>query len=383
MRILHVIPSLEQETGGPAQIIPALCRSLWTAGVDVALCTFKRNERSVTVSAKAEPFRIQWQKPFSKSRQIPTIRYFQHLRQELGSVDLVHLNSLWNPMISLTASACRQAGVPYLVSPLGMLQHTALKRSRMLKRCYYWLLERHTLSGARAVHFFTDAEALDSRQLVTGKTVPVVIPNGVDPNLAANVTAGRFRQTYPSLQGRRILLFLGRLHPSKGLDLQLRALAVVVKHFPEVMWVLVGPDQGEWVHLSRTISTLGLQSHVLWTGQLSHRTCLEALVDADVFLLTSLHEAHSMAMNEALAVGVPVILTDTVQFDPIQEWGAGSIVPRSAEPLADAISNVLKSDLLSQKMREAGRRLAFEYLAWPKIAVRMADTYENILSMPH
>ena len=382
MRILHVIPSLEQETGGPARSVPALCRSLHAAGADVTLCTFKRNGRNTTVSTETEPYRIQWQAPFPGSRQIPTYRFLRYLRQELRSVDLVHLNSLWNPAISLAALACRRAGVPYVVSPRGMLQRAALERRRMLKSVYYRLFERYTLGGARAVHFFSENEASDARPLICGRAFPFVIPNGIDLDLGKNVTAGRFRRAYPTLKGRRILLFIGRLHVSKGLDLQLQALTILVKRFPDIVWVLVGPDQGEWAYLSREISTLDLKSYVLWTGQLSHERCLEALADADVFLLTSRHEAHSMAMNEALCMGVPMVMTDSLHCQKIEEARAGCVVSWDPVDLAGAVADILRDQDLAASMRQAGPQLAAEWLAWPNVANTMIRAYVRVLGAP-
>ncbi len=362
--------------------VPALCRSLQTAGLDITLYAFKPEEKNVAVSVEIEPFRIMWQTPFPGSRQIPTMKLVRRLREDLRSFDLVHLNSLWNPAISMTAQACRHAGVPYLVSPRGMLQRSALKQRQMLKWVYYWLFERHTLIGARALHFFTEAEALDSQPLIGGSAVPLVIPNGIDPSLSKNVAAGRFRHAYPALKERTILLYLGRLHPSKGLDLQLRALPALVKRFPRVMWVLVGPDQGEWTRLWREIRSRGLESYVFWTGPLPHARCLEALADADVFLLTSRHEAHSMAMNEALSLGVPVVITETLHFQEVEDANAGYVVPWDPMSLAAAVTDILQHEDAGARMRQAGPRLVANWLAWPRVADAMIRAYQRILAAP-
>jgi glycosyltransferase involved in cell wall biosynthesis len=152
------------------------------------------------------------------------------------------------------------------------------------------------------------------------------------------------------------------------------------ERFPDLAWVLVGPDEGVWTSLSRLISDLGIQQRVAWMGQLPHERCLEALVDADVFLLTSRHEAHSMAMNEALAVGVPMIMTDTVGFNEAEQWGASKVVPVDPGSVADAIAEVLESPETAARMRDAGRRFVSERLAWPMVARAMKKTYLEILS---
>jgi glycosyltransferase involved in cell wall biosynthesis len=217
---------------------------------------------------------------------------------------------------------------------------------------------------------------------MNGKSSFFSVASGIDPDLAREVKIGEFRKTYPLLARKRILLFLGRLHWSKGLEVQARAIASVLKEDPDVMWVLVGPDDGEWESLSRLIKTLGLERHVLWTGPLTRRNCLQALADADVFLLTSRHEAHSMAMNEALAIGVPLIMTDTVGFNEVAKAGAGKIVPWDSQAVATVVVEVLRNRELALEMGEAGRRLAAGQLAWPKIAAAMAEQYSRILARP-
>jgi len=175
------------------------------------------------------------------------------------------------------------------------------------------------------------------------------------------------------------MLFLGRLHWSKALELQAQALSLLVEEFPNLMWVLVGPDTGLWNSLSNRISELGLQKHVLWTNSLPRDACFGALTDTDVFLLTSEFEAHSMAMNEALAVGVPIVITDSVQFEAVQKSGAGMVVQREPTEIAKAIAHILRNPAEADRMRGAGRKLVNEHLAWHKVAGAMSDAYRKVL----
>ena len=382
MRVLHVIPCLDPTTGGPARSVPALCRALHQAKVDVTLYAMRRDGAGVTISPSDEAFSIRWFAPVSGSRQLPTLEFYKSIRKEVHRFDLIHLHSLWNPAVSVAALGSRQTETPYLLSPRGMLQNGALQRKRYLKKSYFWLWEYRTLYGARAVHFLSEAESRDSRKLLDGKVSSFVVPSGIDPELAQRITPGRFREAYPALENKRLLLFLGRLHWSKGLELQVRALDLVFKNNSNVIWVLVGPDEGEWDRLSRMIDDLHLRDHVLWTGPLPRQKCLEALADADVFLLTSRHEAHSMAMYEALAVGVPIVLTKNVQFNDAAASGAAKIVCWDGEEVAGATIEILRNQKLALEMRSAGRRFANERLAWPKIGAAMAERYEQILDGP-
>lgn len=382
LQVLHVVPCLHSTVGGPARSVPALCRALSRGGINVRLYTFQGGQVESGASSSEESIPIERFRPFPGSRQFPTLTFYRRIRQDLERCDLVHLHSLWNPVVSLAAFTCRQAGVPYVVSCRGMLQQGAVDRKEWRKRIYYSLWEERTLAGAAAIHFFTAAELRDSRHFLKDPNRFFVVPNGIDPSLAKNVVKGRFREAFPDLKGKQIMLFLGRLHPVKGLELQAEVLALLVQQFPSLVWVLVGPDDGDWPRLSRCISSLGLERHVLWTGPLHGSRCLEALADADVFLLTSRHEAHSQAMNEALASGVPLVITDTVQYDEIEEWGAGYVTSRKAPQVAAALANILAHPQKAREMADAGRRLAAERLEWSRVADAMVQVYEKVLAGP-
>lgn len=377
LRVLHLIPSLDADTGGPARSLPALCRALSTAGLEVELYTFRRPGARVAVGL-TENFLIRWFLPMPGTRQLPTPSYYRSLRGETRRFDLVHLHSLWNPAVSLAALACRETGTPYLISPRGMLQSGALSRRKRLKSAYYAMIERRTIAGARALHFFTKAEAADSSHLVAAGTSIAIVPSGIDATLARGLAPGRFRQCYPELAGKRLVLFLGRLHWSKNLELQAGAMALLVGHFPDLVWVLAGPDGGAWADLSRLIRELRLGSHVLWTGLLPNEQCVQALADADVFLLTSRHEAHSAAMNEALAVGVPIVLTKSVQFDEVARFGAGLEVASEPQAIAAAVARILRDSELARNMSRAGRSLVCAQLAWPGVSEKMIELYRTI-----
>ncbi len=378
MRVLHIVPSLDPKHGGPSRTIPALCRALAEAGVEVELWTFRAPGQSETIGERVPWGVVRRFAPLPGTAEFPRPDFARELRRGLSGFDLAHLHALWNPKITVAAAACRRARVPYFISPHGMLQEVSLSVKGPLKRVYYQLFEKATIEGAAAIHFLTGHEAEDSARWTPPEMLQVIAPNGIDPGLGRGIQPGAFRNAHPQLQGRRVLLFLGRLHWSKGLDLQLEAITRLARQMPDVTWVLVGPDGGQWTRLSRQIRERGLSSQVLWTGPLPWRQCLEALADADLFLLTSRHEAHSVAMNEALGMGVPILLSDTVRFHAVEEWGAGRVAA-DAEQLAQAAADILSDANVAAAMRRAGTKMAAELLAWPKVADAMLRGYQTAL----
>ncbi|HSB74821.1 MAG TPA: glycosyltransferase [Terriglobales bacterium] len=378
MRVLQVVPSLDPKHGGPSRAIPLLCRALAEAGVEVELWTFRAPGQSETIGERVPWGAIRRFAPWPGTAEFPRTDFARELRHAVTGFDLVHLHALWNPKITVAAAACRRARVPYLISPHGMLQEVSVSVKGPLKRVYYRLFEKATLEGAAAVHFLTGHEAEESTRWTPAAMLQLIAPNGIDPGLGKGIQPGTFRNAHPQLHGRRLLLFLGRLHWSKGLDLQLETVARLARQMPDVTWVLVGPDGGQWSGLWRKVREHGLAAQVLWTGPLPWRQCLEALADADLFLLTSRHEAHSVAMNEALAMGVPVLLSDTVRFHAVEEWGAGRVAA-DADQLAQAAVEILSDGDLAAAMGRAGRKMASDLLAWPKVADAMLRGYRTLL----
>jgi glycosyltransferase involved in cell wall biosynthesis len=206
--------------------------------------------------------------------------------------------------------------------------------------------------------------------------------NGVDLDLEST-RHGLLRARFPELEGRRIMLFQGRLHAIKGLDLQLQALSRLISKYPDLIWLLVGPDDGEWPRLQSSIRKMRLEAHVKWIGPLAGSERFLALADADVLVQTSFYECQSMTVNEALAVGVPLVVTDSINYREVQSAGAGYVVGRNAAEVAKAIDAVLQAPDVSEEMRKGGRQFAREELSWTKIAAGVNDSYHEILSLRH
>jgi glycosyltransferase involved in cell wall biosynthesis len=165
------------------------------------------------------------------------------------------------------------------------------------------------------------------------------------------------------------------------LDLQLLALERLIPKYPQLIWVLVGPDHGEWERLSGLIQRSGLESHVKWIGPLTGGERFSAIADADVLLQTSLYECQSMTVNEALAVGVPMVVTDSINYGEVQSAGAGYVVTRDSVALAAAIDSILESPNTNIAMRNAGRKYAEENLSWPIIARVVVAAYEEMMGL--
>jgi glycosyltransferase involved in cell wall biosynthesis len=291
--------------------------------------------------------------------------------------DVIHIHSMWNLAVTFAAAAARKVRVPYILAPRGMLSDVCLRQSRhSMKRAYAWSYDRRTVEGARRLHFLNADEQKASQNSWFRYPESFLAPNGSELSAGA-IPRGLFHRRFPELEGRRMMLFLGRLHAIKGLDLQLEALAQLIAIHPDLIWLLVGPDDGEWSRLQALVSKAGLAENVKWVGPVMGDERFSALADADVVVQTSFYECQSMTVNEALAVGVPLVVTDSINYSEVQKSGAGYVVGRDSGELAKAIDVILQDPDKGEAMRIAGRRFATEELSWSKIASIVNGAYSD------
>ena len=282
-------------------------------------------------------------------------RFIPWLRTHRGGYDAVVVHGLWQYPGFATRRALRGTDTPYFVMPHGMLDpwfKEAYPLKHLKKSIYWRLVEHAVLRDARAVIFTSDEERLlahgtFSPYRITEKvaTLGTTAPEG-DP--AAWREA--FFQKYPGLRGRRILLFLSRLHPKKGCDMLIRALATCGG---PLTLVIAGPEEDAWHARELRMQTSGLP--VFFVGMLTGEVKWGALAAAEVFALPSHQENFGMAVAEALAAGTPVLISNKVNiWREIEADGAGLVEPDNGAGTARLLERWLAAD--RDAMRAAARR---------------------------
>jgi glycosyltransferase involved in cell wall biosynthesis len=212
---------------------------------------------------------------------------------------------------------------------------------------------------------------------LTQRPATVVAPLGLDAREFDELPdKGRFRERYPQIGGRPIVLFLGRVHYGKGLELLAPAVARM-RHSDAVL-VIAGPDAGGY---SGTINALVPQAaeRLIYTGMLGGRDKLAALVDADLLALPSYHENFGLVVIEALAAGTPVVVSDQVNLHPeITAAGVGGVVPLDVDALARELDRWLDDDAMRHAAGAKGRAFVRERYDWDAIARHWIGHYERI-----
>jgi glycosyltransferase involved in cell wall biosynthesis len=377
---LHVTEHLDPRFGGVASVLASLSAAIAQTGSwQVILAGFcERDERVVPdlfQGVQLERFprgRLPWLLGGPVTSRMSNL---------IQSADIVHIHGLWREPSSVVARLVASAGKPYVISAHGMLEHWALNHKRLRKRFYGAFVEKPTLKRARCLHALTAAELLDYRRY--GLSAPVaVIPNGV--TVPSETDPEIFLRQYPQLRGRRLLLYLGRIHPKKGVDLLCRAWAQVAPSLPDAHLVLAGPDSDGTLEVIRgLVVKFGIQSQVTITGMLSGTSKWSALAAADVFVLPSHSEGFSAAVLEALGVGLPVIITRQCNFPEVAASGCGWVIEPDVAELSGAIGLCLRTPAAELALfGRRGQELARSKFNWQTIAQAMLTVYQWVLGGP-
>lgn len=384
MRLLHVVPTYLPATryGGPIRSVHALCRELAAAGHDVQVYTTSVDGPGDSDVPHGVPVDVEGVKvTYFPSRVLRRLYWSppmgRALSQATAGYDAVHLHSVFLWPILAGARAAQGAGVPYVVSPRGMLVPELIRRkSRWVKEAWIRLIDRPNLERAAAVHATSAIEA----QHIAGfgwRLPPIaVIPHGVDdpPSASSNPLSP---DIVAAIAGGPMVLSFGRLSWEKGLDRVIAALAEA----PEVRAVMAGDDAGDHAaYLASEAARHGVSDRVTIIARHVSGADKEALfAAARLFAMTSLSENFGIAAFEAMRRGVPVLATPDVGMSEIvRETQAGLVVDPNPHAIAVGLRTMFEDPELCRRQGDAGRRHVIDHYGWPAVARRMADLYRSI-----
>ena len=377
MRILNVIHSVNPESGGPSEGLRQMCQATHRLG---------HLQEALTLDAPGEP----WVKAFPGSVHAvgPRLSNYGYtaelrpwLRASLHNYDAIIVHGLWQYQGLATWYALRNQKVPYFVYPHGMLdpwfkQRYPLKHFK--KQLYWRWVEEKVLRDAAAVLFTTDEEARLAADTFTpyrARALNMGYGLALDSTALA-ATAEDFYAAHADLRGKRLVLFLGRVHPKKGCDLLIEAFAGAAKDHLSLHLVMAGPDlTGMRPELDRLAERLGVANRITWTGMLTGARKWGALRAAEVFALPSHQENFGVAVAEALAVGCPVLLSTQVNiWKEIVADGAGFAEPDTLAGTVAALSRWLAlPEPARSDMQQAAKRCYQSHFHVAAAAQRLLD----------
>lgn len=288
---------------------------------------------------------------------------------------IVHTHGLWTYPSHAVAQWSAKYARPFIVSPHGMLDSWAMKRSRWKKRCAGWLYENRHLNSARCIHALCDAEERAIRAL--GFKTPIsVIPNGVDLPGPARDCAPPWAGRVPT--GTNVMLYLGRLHPKKNLSSLLNAWSSAAN----ARWHLVIAGWGETRHVDelKSIASRCDNGCIHFVGPLFGAEKDAAFRHAQAFVLPSVSEGLPMAVLEAWSYGVPVLMTDACNLPVGFSRGAAMRLGLPPQEMAEDLRRFLDLDPSAlHEIGRNGRRLVETDFSWDTVADQMMDVYRWVV----
>jgi glycosyltransferase involved in cell wall biosynthesis len=409
MKNLVLTPSISRLAGGLFYSVRRLHQSISDQGVEVRVVglrdRYSHEDCTEWLPITAETDHQLWH--WDPLRISFSVR--QNCWQSTDSSTVIHLHGLWTYLSKVCLDISEAKGIPRVISPRGMLDPWALKNSSWKKQAVRFLFENQNLKGAACIHALSESEFESIRKLGLRNPV-VVLPNGIDlpeynlgeelrthDNEMSSASEGASTrkdnsrslqfcsQLFPATDGRRILLYLGRLHPKKGLSNLLKAWAILKQSDPRAItgWLLVisGWDQGgHEAALKKLSAHLCLEDHVRFIGPQFSEAKTVAYRLADGFVLPSLSEGLPMTVLEAWVHAKPVVMTTECNLPEGFAAGAALQIRTSPEDIARGLGQLIQmGDLERKGMGECGRNLIAKKFSWPGIAARMKDVYEWVL----
>lgn len=364
----------ELKFGGPPLKIHALSQGLRQHGHTVSVLTFFSEDPARAEDTSYDGVHVQYLPWVGRGlRQWPTDRRL--ITAAVAAADVVHLYGLYNSLTPLAARAAAQAGKPCVLEPLG--GYLPRGRNQWLKRLYHRAFTHRIARQARIVIATSPQEFKELAPL--GQPPKLVLRrNGIDVEAFAKLPSDAcFRRKLGIPADRRVVLFLGRLSPVKNLEQFLEAFARV--HPADTTLALVGPAEPDYEARLRTLAQrLGITGDIALAGALYDDEKLAALAAADLFVMPSLIESYGNAVAEAVAAGLPVLLTDTCGIAPAIHERAGLAVPLGVESLAHGLRTMLDP---AERARLTSRRIeVMSQLSWAEPLRQMDEIYRSLAS---
>jgi glycosyltransferase involved in cell wall biosynthesis len=385
--ILHVTPYMHASAGGPPVVVEnftAEANRLGHSSESVSTFAFCNGDDSILRK------HLEQLAPTTFLTGLETVPIVsrsgaEKINAQVRRADIVHVHTLWSPLNVAARFACRKHDKPYVLMPHGMLDPYSLSLKALKKSVYLKFFEGPNMACAQRMIYTTSEEerlaSLAALRLPRGAIVPL---GARASSNSINDLRLRFLEKYPQAEGKRRLLFLGRLHHKKGLDRILNCLQRVRQTIPNVLLVVAGTGEPKYQdHIRQLVSSLALDDHVVFTGHLDGDQKWASFAASELFLLPSRQENFAITVAEAMQMGVPVVITDKVNTWPyVEEAGAGLVLAeRDIDALLPrAIETLLTDHATRSKMSAQGSRYARDRLTWHASARKLLACYDQVVS---
>jgi glycosyltransferase involved in cell wall biosynthesis len=390
MRVLQVVPGLSPNFGGPSVALTDMSRLLCERGVETLMIATNEDSQGrldvpLGVPINYRGAQVLYCNVWPRTRYAFSASLARELRRLAPTFDVLHIHWLYNFSPLAAAWAAQRAGVPYLVTPAGSLDPNLMRKNRWLKAIYMRTLGGYITGRAAGIIYTTEAE----RRLANlpNRKVPThVIPVGLDGRqYEALPVRGGFRARFPELVDKKVVMFLSRLHPQKGLDLLIQAFKEIGRRHERAHLLIVGADGNDYARQVKVwVQEAGLSSRVTFSGRVADELKVSAYVDCDIFVLPSRAENFGAVVTEAMACGCPVVISDRVNLcGEVAAADAGVVVPCSVEGVVAGLDRVLRDENLARRISANGQRLVRRRFTWEVAFEQLIPLYRQLAESGH
>lgn len=389
MKILHVIDSVFKEGGGTSEVVPRLCEALSSRGNEVRLVTSCGEGPSDAALRAAENGVDVRYCPVLKIPRLSIFRVTRKFRRELENgvawADVVHVHGHWQNPCWFAIRLAQKMGKRYVMQPHGFLDPERLKISKWSKKVIGTLIERPFLNKAAAVVATAEREVVGLRKY--GVKSPIhVVPIGIDYLIYVKSKDDRsFLQKFGLDPNKKTLLYFSRITPIKGLDMLAEAWAKLNALRREWQLLIAGPDdRGYTAAIKELYSHLIKDGSVVFSGPIFGDDKYVLLKSVDAFVLPTRSENFSIAVQEALASGLPVVCTKGAPWQGLEGgegWGrCGCWVDTSVSGIFSGLREIMSlTDYERMRLGEAGQSFIKQAFGWPSIAKEQEGIYKSVI----
>lgn len=385
MKILYIISTYWPafQYGGIIQSTHALNRALSASNADITVYTTNAgldgkvatNKEVVVDGIKVWYFKTT--KLFdliTSSVWNPSWALTKALDKNICSFDFVLVSGVWGYPETAAPYFCRKHHVPYMVTPHGMLYPVVFQKKYFKKNIYYHIFSKKNLSLANMIRYTSKDELEKCHTYLKLTNEAIVVPNCMNMDAFTDLPRDmQFRKKYAISKDKKVLLFLGRISWKKGLDILIKAYADIARKRDDVLLVIAGPDGEKYEKFVKDwVAKEGIENKVLFTGLVTGGDKIDLYCDSDIFILPSYSENFGMSIVEAMACGLPVIVSDQVGISKeIQDAGSGIIIRNNTEELARSVHYLLDNKNICTDMGKKGKSLVKERFSPELVAGQM------------
>jgi glycosyltransferase involved in cell wall biosynthesis len=383
MEVLHLTTWAGRQSFGVGAIVLGLAECQRIQGIDAVIWSTDDAVSMTEILGSSEITRdILTTHPIVGPMRLGLSPAMERAAIQNGSrFSVLHQHGIWTACSRASNLWRERYQYPVVIAPHGSLDDWALRKSRSRKWLAARAYECKNLRSAACLHATAHSEIAHFRDY--GLTNPIaLIPNGVTQQwLESSGDAARFREQHRLSPDKRVLLFLSRVTPKKGLPLLLNAMASIKDRLADWLLVIAGPDEfGHLSELHAQTQTLGLADLVRFTGALHGQERRDAFASAEAFILPTYSEGAPMAVLEALGMGLPVLTTHGTHWEDLVHYDCGWWVEVSEAALREALLELIEySPDVLHRMGEKGKALIQREYTWATAAARCIELYNWLL----